>query len=64
MGGISGEPTPAAARYCSGIEDKKIGEIQAIDYVAFCGGERPNWEIKGMLDEGNGQRISAKVSQS
>ncbi|KAJ7577079.1 hypothetical protein C8J56DRAFT_799308 [Mycena floridula] len=37
-----------------GIEGQRIGEIQSIDYVQFCGGSRPDWESRG-LEEGDSQ---------
>lgn len=40
----SRKPTCAAC----GIEDQKIGTIEETDYVAFCGGARPNWLERGL----------------
>ncbi|KAF7789813.1 hypothetical protein EIP86_000759 [Pleurotus ostreatoroseus] len=38
-----------------GKEGKKEGSIQETDYVAFCGGPRPDWVARG-LKEGNADR--------
>lgn len=43
-----------------GDEGQKIGEIASTDYVAFCGGTRPDWETLGLHD--GDHRIKAKVS--
>lgn len=44
-----------------GKEDQKVGQIEDIDYVAFCGGQRPDWETKGLVDRDAISRIRAKV---
>lgn len=40
----SRKPTCAAC----GVEGQKIGFIEETDYVAFCGGARPNWLERGL----------------
>jgi len=42
-----------------GKEGRKMGEIRSIDYVAFCGGPRPDWETRGLADDGDATRIQA-----
>jgi adenylyltransferase and sulfurtransferase len=42
-----------------GTEGQKIGEIRDIDYIQFCGGERPNWESRGLTESGE-ERIRVK----
>ena len=44
-----------------GKEGQKVGEIHDVDYVAFCGGPRPDWETRGLVDADDGTRIQAKV---
>lgn len=44
-----------------GIDGKKSGAIAETDYVAFCGGPRPDWEILGMREGSVSRRIHAKV---
>ncbi|KAG6918248.1 hypothetical protein DXG01_015622 [Tephrocybe rancida] len=53
----SRKPTCAAC----GAEREKVGTIQDIDYVQFCGGPRPDWEARG-LEEGAsvGARVRVK----
>lgn len=46
-----------------GKEGERIGEIQDIDYVQFCGGPAPDWEHEGMVNPGSDYRISVKVSK-
>ncbi|EGN99033.1 hypothetical protein SERLA73DRAFT_181808 [Serpula lacrymans var. lacrymans S7.3] len=43
-----------------GEEDAKIGTIEETDYVAFCGGQRPNWEERGLIDDKPGFRAKVK----
>jgi hypothetical protein len=44
-----------------GTEGQKVGKIEEIDYVQFCGGARPDWEALG-LNPGEGEeRITASV---
>ncbi|CDO77184.1 hypothetical protein BN946_scf184705.g9 [Trametes cinnabarina] len=31
-----------------GVEGEKVGRIEETDYVAFCGGERPDWVARGL----------------
>jgi hypothetical protein len=38
-----------------------MGEIQDIDYVAFCGGLVPDWKATGLVETGDATRIHAKV---
>lgn len=40
---------------------KNLLDIGQVDYVQFCGGERPDWEFRGLQDGERGMRISAKV---
>lgn len=42
-----------------GVEGQKVGEIEDIDYVQFCGGERPDWYTKGLVPGDAQTRISA-----
>ncbi|OBZ72260.1 Adenylyltransferase and sulfurtransferase MOCS3 [Grifola frondosa] len=52
-------PTCAAC----GDEGQRIGGIEEIDYVAFCGGQRTDWEAKGLVEGGGSvtRRIRAKA---
>jgi len=34
--------------------------MQDIDYVAFCGGPRPDWETRGLVDGDDATRIRAE----
>ncbi|KAK7678518.1 hypothetical protein QCA50_018390, partial [Cerrena zonata] len=43
-----------------GNEGEKIGSISELDYVAFCGGQRPDWVSKGMEMGTPGSRIHAQ----
>ncbi|OSC98554.1 hypothetical protein PYCCODRAFT_1439250 [Trametes coccinea BRFM310] len=43
-----------------GVEGEKVGRIEETDYVAFCGGERPDWVSRGLVDGDSGKRIRAK----
>lgn len=45
-----------------GNGNEKLGTIKEIDYVAFCGGKRPNWMERGMIYANSNSRIRAKVS--
>jgi len=47
-----------------GKEGQKIGQIQDTDYVAFCGGERPDWETRGLVEHDGTSRIRAKELKS
>jgi len=51
----------ARSRTCAacGDEGEKIGDISKQDYVAFCGGARPDWEHRGLEDGEEGKRIRA-----
>lgn len=44
-----------------GTEGEKIGKIEDTDYVALCGGERPDWVAKGLASGTPGDRIHAEV---
>lgn len=44
-----------------GVEGEKVGKIEEMDYVAFCGGERPDWVSRGLENGDSGSRIHAKV---
>ncbi|KAH9902517.1 hypothetical protein C8Q73DRAFT_633504 [Cubamyces lactineus] len=43
-----------------GVEGEKSGKIEETDYVAFCGGERPDWVSRGLVAEDPQKRIHAK----
>ncbi|KAL5503872.1 hypothetical protein ACEPAH_7943 [Sanghuangporus vaninii] len=43
-----------------GEEGERIGKISELDYVAFCGGPRPDWVERGLVMDGSRRRISAK----
>jgi adenylyltransferase/sulfurtransferase len=50
----------AACPAC-GTEGQRLGKIEDVDYVQFCGGARPDWETLG-LNLGDGEsRITASV---
>lgn len=38
-----------------------MGEIKDTDYIAFCGGVRPEWETLGLMEGSPDMRIKAKV---
>ncbi|TFY83025.1 hypothetical protein EWM64_g981 [Hericium alpestre] len=42
-----------------GVEGQKIGQIEDLDYVQFCGGERPDWEKLGLIPGSADTRIRA-----
>lgn len=44
-----------------GKEGQKVGHIQDIDYVQFCGGQQPDWVRRGLAEGDPGHRIHAKV---
>jgi hypothetical protein len=45
-----------------GTEGEKVGKIEGIDYVQFCGGPRPDWETLGLNPSSNtASRITANV---
>jgi len=56
----SRKPTCAAC----GIEGQKIGSIEETDYVAFCGGARPNWLERGLEAGRPESRIYVKELRS
>ncbi|PCH42613.1 hypothetical protein WOLCODRAFT_163919 [Wolfiporia cocos MD-104 SS10] len=44
-----------------GDDGAKVGQIEETDYVAFCGGARPDWVSRGLVVEGRSDvRIHAK----
>lgn len=45
-----------------GVEGKKKGVIAETDYVAFCGGARPDWVSRGLQAGSPERRIDATVS--
>jgi adenylyltransferase/sulfurtransferase len=42
-----------------GTEGDKVGKIEEIDYVQFCGGARPDWETLGLSPRDAESRITA-----
>ncbi|THH09745.1 hypothetical protein EW146_g8597 [Bondarzewia mesenterica] len=42
-----------------GIDGQKVGTIEDVDYVQFCGGERPDWLRRGLVPGEAEARISA-----
>ncbi|SRR6266403_727076 len=45
-----------------GTEGEKVGKIEDIDYVKFCGGPNPDWETLGLNPSSNAEsRITANV---
>ncbi len=50
----------AACPAC-GVEGEKVSKIEETDYVAFCGGERPDWVARGLVEGREDRRIRAKV---
>lgn len=54
------KPTCAAC----GVDGQRLGAIHETDYVALCGGPRPDWQAKGLVPGNAGDRISAQVSCS
>ena len=44
-----------------GVEGEKTGKIEDTDYVAFCGGERPDWVSRGLVEGKPTCRIRAQV---
>ncbi|KAF8058719.1 hypothetical protein FPV67DRAFT_1428363 [Lyophyllum atratum] len=43
-----------------GTAEEKLSTIQYIDYVQFCGGPRPDWERRGLVEGEAGARVSSK----
>ncbi|KZT02882.1 uncharacterized protein LAESUDRAFT_814944, partial [Laetiporus sulphureus 93-53] len=43
-----------------GNEREKVGTIEEMDHVMFCGGERPDWVGKGLMEDRPGSRIRVK----
>jgi adenylyltransferase/sulfurtransferase len=50
------KPTCAAC----GVDGQRLGAIHETDYIAFCGGTRPDWEARGLVSGNPGDRISAQ----
>lgn len=50
-------PTCAAC----GILGERVGKIEETDYVALCGGTRPDWLARGLVEGSPERRIKAKV---
>lgn len=46
-----------------GEEGKKADTISQTDYVALCGGQRPDWEARGLVEGSAADRIRAAVSR-
>ena len=45
-------------------QSERVGHIKETDYVAFCGGPRPDWVGRGVVDaDDTERRISAKVRE-
>lgn len=42
-----------------GMNIEKNGKIEETDYVAFCGGDAPDWEKRGLV--GGEARLTAQV---
>ncbi|KAG5732581.1 Adenylyltransferase and sulfurtransferase uba4 [Termitomyces sp. T112] len=49
---------PACA--ACGTDEQRVGTIQDVDYVQFCGGPRPDWEARGLEEGAAGARVSVK----
>jgi hypothetical protein len=47
-----------------GVEGQRIGSIEETDYVAFCGGARPNWLERGLEAGRPESRIYVKELKS
>ncbi|EKM57902.1 uncharacterized protein PHACADRAFT_251828 [Phanerochaete carnosa HHB-10118-sp] len=43
-----------------GKEGERTGTIAETDYVAFCGGSRPDWVVLGLQEGNSGHRLRAK----
>ncbi|KAI0833755.1 hypothetical protein BC628DRAFT_1307797 [Trametes gibbosa] len=43
-----------------GNEGEKIAKIEEKGYIAFCGGERPDWVSRGLVEGGSRTRVCAK----
>lgn len=46
-----------------GSDGKEVGRIEETDYVAFCGGERPDWVARGLAEGAQSSRIRAEVRE-
>jgi adenylyltransferase/sulfurtransferase len=44
-----------------GSDKQNVKIIEETDYVAFCGGDHPDWETAGLMPGKAGERISARV---
>ncbi|KAG6839008.1 hypothetical protein C0991_006610, partial [Blastosporella zonata] len=49
----SRKPTCAAC----GTDEERVGTIQDVDYVQFCGGPRPDWEARGLEEAASRARV-------
>ncbi|KAA1467390.1 hypothetical protein DENSPDRAFT_769530 [Dentipellis sp. KUC8613] len=47
-----------------GVEGQKVGKIEDVDYVQFCGGARPDWETLGLVPGSADTRIRASELKS
>src|ERR1700722_8366470 len=47
---------------CGVDRQKKMGDIESIDYMQLCGGPTPNWRDQGLVVGDAGLRIQATVS--
>ncbi|KAF9046269.1 hypothetical protein BJ165DRAFT_1139329 [Panaeolus papilionaceus] len=52
-------PKKATCPAC-GVDGLKVGQISETDYVQFCGGPRPDWESRGLIEGNAGSRVSVK----
>jgi adenylyltransferase/sulfurtransferase len=53
--------SPQCAACGNSGEDK--GAIEVTDYVAFCGGDQPDWELQGLQPGETGTRVKPSVSR-
>jgi len=44
-----------------GTLEERLGTIQQIDYVQFCGGPRPDWEKRGLIIGDPAARVNVEV---
>ena len=51
----------ASCPACGTEEGRKVGKIEDVDYVQFCGGARPDWEALGLKTGDGESRITASV---
>ncbi|KAH9933670.1 uncharacterized protein BXZ73DRAFT_46213 [Epithele typhae] len=43
-----------------GSDSERVGKIEDTDYVAFCGGARPDWVSRGLIAGRDGDRVTPK----